>query len=256
MTPLQDLASYQGAVFDLDGVLTPTAEVHERAWGNLFREYFATHHVTPEYSQADYFTHLDGKPRYDAVSSLLRDRGIDLPQGDPSDSPDADTICGLGNRKNVVFAEILQSEGVAPYPGSVAFVAWLIDHGVKVAVASSSRNAVPVLKAAGIADLFDTVVDGLVAAHEGLAGKPAPDIFLRAAEKESISPAQSLVIEDAISGVAAGAAGGFTVIGVDRGVGADALLNSGADIVVTDLADLLPTDTTTANTTSTRRIPS
>lgn len=240
MSQLHELTDYQGVVFDLDGVLTPTADVHERAWGKLFRDYFAEHGVTPEYSQDDYFTHLDGKPRYDAVSSLLTARGVELPYGDPSDAPDLDTVCGLGNRKNLVFASILETEGVAPYPGSLAFVHYLIEHGVKVAVASSSRNAVPVLRAAGIAALFPTVIDGLVAAAEGLAGKPAPDIFLRAAEREGIDPARSIVVEDAISGVTAGAAGGFTVVGVDRGVGADALSAAGADVIVSDLAELTP----------------
>lgn len=240
MTELRDLTLYEGVIFDLDGVLTPTADVHERAWGNLFRDYFTEHGITPEYNQDDYYTHLDGKPRYDAVSSLLSARGVSLPYGATTDSVDADTICGLGNRKNVVFSQILETEGVAPYPGSLALVHWLIAHDIRVAVASSSRNAVPVLTAAGIADLFETVVDGLVAAEEGLTGKPAPDIFLRAAEKESISPANSIVVEDAISGVTAGAAGGFTVVGVDRGVGEDALRAAGAHVVVSDLAQLIP----------------
>ncbi len=246
MTQLQDLSLYEGVIFDLDGVLTPTADVHERAWGKLFRDYFAEHGITPEYSQDDYFEHLDGKPRYDAVSSLLGSRGIELPYGDPTDEPTANTVCGLGNRKNIEFSEILATEGVEPYPGSVAFVEWLVQHHVHVAVASSSRNAVSVLTAAGIIDTFDVIVDGLVAAREGLTGKPAPDIFLRAAELESISPNRSIVVEDAISGVTAAAAGGFTVIGVDRGVGSDALIAAGADVVINDLAELLPVSTSTS----------
>lgn len=239
MTALRPLDSYDGFVFDLDGVLTPTAIVHEHAWGALFRAYFTEHHVTPEYTDADYYAHLDGRPRYDAVASLLESRGIQLPWGSPEDTPEMDTVCGLGNRKNVVFADTLKRDGVTPYPGSVALLDWLGAHGVRVAVASSSRNARPVLAAAGLDNRFSTVVDGVVSAREHLAGKPAPDIFVRAAQLEGMDPARSVVVEDAISGVAAGHNGGFTVVGVDRGAGAEALSAAGADVVVSDLAELL-----------------
>lgn len=240
MTSLIDLSSYRGVVFDLDGVLTPTADVHRRAWGALFTDYFTVHGITPAYTADDYFRYLDGKPRYDAVASLLASRGVTLPHGDPSDSAAAETVCGLGNRKNDVFASVLAAEGVAPYPGSLRFVQWLVAHEYRIAVASSSRNARPVLAAAGLSRYFDTVVDGVVAAEQGLAGKPAPDIFLAAAAAEGVEPAHAIVVEDAISGVAAGAAGKFFVVGVDRGVGADALRENGANVVVRDLAELIP----------------
>ena len=227
-------------LFDLDGVLTPTAEVHMRAWARLFEPYLDAHGAAP-YTDADYFAHIDGKPRYEGVRSLLESRGIEIGYGDPADSPDTDTVCGLGNRKNDAFRAVLADEGVAPYPGSVAFLdALAAAGGVEVAVVSSSKNARPVLEAAGIIDRFDVIVDGVVAAEHGIAGKPAPDTYLYAAELLGVPAARAVVVEDAHSGVAAGRAGHFGhVLGVDRGAGRDALLASGADTVVNDLGELV-----------------
>lgn len=226
-------------LFDLDGVLTPTAEVHMRAWSRLFTDYLSVRSASP-YEESDYFAHIDGKPRYDGVRDLLASRDIQLPEGSPSDSPDAETVCGLGNRKNSVFAAELAENGVTPYSGSVAFVDRAIELGFEVAVVSSSRNAVPVLEAAGLRDRFEHVVDGLVAADTHLAGKPAPDTYLEGARRLGLTADQCVVVEDAQSGVAAGRSGHFgLVIGVDRGVGAQTLLDHGADFVVDDLAELV-----------------
>ena len=235
-----DWHDYDAALFDLDGVLTPTAQVHMRAWRDLFTDYLTLRGETARpYVESDYFEHIDGKPRYDGVRDFLASRDITLPEGDPSDPSDAETVCGLGNRKNDFFAAALADEGVDPYPGSVALLDHLARTGTKVAVVSSSRNAPAVLDAAGLADRFDVVVDGQVAADAGLAGKPAPDTFLEAAERLGVEPERAVVFEDAVSGVAAGHAGGFgLVVGVDRGVGADKLEDAGADRVVTDLDEL------------------
>ena len=229
-----DWHDYDAALFDLDGVLTPTAEVHMRAWRDLFTDYLTLKGETSRpYVDADYFAHIDGKPRYDGVRDFLASRGIPLAEGEPSDPPDADTVCGLGNRKNDFFAAALASEGVEPYAGSVALLDHLESRGIKVAVVSSSRNAPAVLDAAGLADRFEVVVDGQVAAEAGLPGKPAPDTFLEASNRLGVDPERAVVFEDAVSGVAAGHAGGFgLVVGVDRGVGADALTDAGADQVV------------------------
>jgi beta-phosphoglucomutase family hydrolase len=244
VTPEQRARFFDAAavLFDLDGVLTPTAEVHMRAWAALFTPVLDARGAEP-YTDDDYFRYVDGRPRYDGVQALLESRGIELPYGDPGDPPEAETVCGLGNRKNTVFSETLRRDGMAAYPGSLALVDRLGALGIPAAVVSSSKNAVPVLAAARLADRFPVVVDGVVAAAEHLPGKPAPDIFLAAAERLGVAPEHAVVVEDAVSGVAAGAAGGFAlVVGVDRGVGADALTAAGADVVVHDLADLLSAD--------------
>jgi len=230
-----------GAVlFDLDGVLTPTAEVHMRAWQKMFDAYFAEHQITPGYSDADYFAYVDGKPRYDGVRAALASRGVLLPEGSPADPPGAPTICGLGNTKDAAVNRLLATEGVVPYPGSIALLDHLAARAVPVAVVSSSRNARTVLAAAGLADRFAVVVDGEVSKAEGLAGKPSPATFIRAATALGVLPARAVVVEDAVSGVAAGRAGGFgLVVGVDRGAGAAVLLDAGADLVVQDLGELV-----------------
>ena len=210
-----------------------------RAWSRLFTPYLEHHGVAP-YTEQDYFAYVDGKPRYDGVRSLLQARGIDVPEGTPDDDPTLDTVCGLGNRKNAEFTAELQEHGVSPYPGSLRFLTAAIDAGYEVAVVSSSANAKQVLRTAGIIDRFDVIVDGAVARADGLAGKPAPDTYLDAATRFGLTAAQCVVVEDATSGVEAGRNGAFgLVIGVDRGAGADALREHGADLVVTDLADLL-----------------
>lgn len=228
-------------LFDLDGVLTPTAEVHQHAWSRLFAPVLDAHGVTP-YAPADYFAHIDGKPRYDGVRDLLASRGIRLPEGAPGDPATADTVHGLGNRKNDEFTATLREEGVAPYPASVRFLDAVVAAGAQVAVVSSSRNAPVVLEAAGLADRFTVVVDGAVAADRGLPGKPAPDTFRYAAELLGVPTGACAVVEDAESGVQAGATGGFgIVIGVDRGTGERVLRERGADIVVNELDELLNT---------------
>lgn len=234
-------AGYAAALFDLDGVLTPTADVHMKAWNRMFTQYFEAHDVAPAYTDEDYFAYVDGKPRYDGVRACLESRDIRLPDGDSSDEPGVETVCGLGNAKNDLFGAILRDEGVTPYPGSVALLDYLDGLGTAVAVVSSSRNAPEVLAAAGLAERFEIVVDGAVAAAEGLPGKPAPDTFHRAAALLGVADDESVVIEDALSGVAAGRAGRFgLVIGVDRGAGHEALTLAGAQVVVSDLAELVP----------------
>jgi beta-phosphoglucomutase family hydrolase len=232
---------YDAALFDLDGVLTPTAEVHMRAWQALFTDFLTKRgFVDQPYVVSDYFSYIDGKPRYDGVRSFLASRGIILPDGDPSDDPETETVCGLGNRKNAFFSSLLQDEGVQPYPGSVQLLDHLAERGTRVAVVSSSRNTPPVLEAAGLTERFTVVVDGNVAAREHLPGKPAPDTFAYAAEQLGVPRERAVVFEDALSGVAAGRAGNFgLVVGVDRGVGAAELIESGADLVVADLAELV-----------------
>ena len=234
-----DWNDFDGVLFDLDGVLTPTAEVHMRAWQQLFIDFLTKRGITQPYVESDYFDYIDGKPRYDGVRALLASRSITLGEGDPSDSPDTETVCGLGNRKNVFFSAVLAEDGVQPYPGSVQLLDFLAERDIKVAVVSSSRNAPPVLEASGLAERFEVVVDGNVASEQDLPGKPAADTFVYAAEQLGVPIERAVVFEDALSGVQAGRAGGFgLVVGVDRGVGADRLTEAGADLVVADLAEL------------------
>ncbi len=231
---------YSAALFDLDGVLTPTAEVHMRAWRELFVDFLTKRGLVEQpYVESDYFDHIDGKPRYDGVRSMLASRGVTLAEGDPSDGSDVETVCGLGNRKNAFFTAVLDSDGVQPYPGSVVLLDFLAARDVPVAVVSSSRNAPAVLEAAGLADRFEVVVDGALAGREGLAGKPSGATYVHAARQLGVPVERAVVFEDALSGVEAGRDGGFgLVVGVDRGVGADRLTAAGADLVVADLAAL------------------
>jgi len=241
-----DWDRYDAALFDLDGVVTPTAEVHMHAWAAMFNDFLASLPSTSGASQApytdqDYYDYVDGKPRYDGVRTFVLARGIALPEGAPSDPPEAETVCGLGNRKNDYFNRVLAAEGVEAYPGSIRLLDALRARAVPMAIVSSSRNAPAVLAAAGITDYFRTVMHGGVAAERHLPGKPAPATFLAAAAELGATAERSVVLEDAISGVQAGAAGGFgLVVGVDRGAGPDALTEAGADIVVADLVELLP----------------
>jgi beta-phosphoglucomutase family hydrolase len=233
-------------LFDLDGVLTQTAKVHAAAWKQVFDEFLRERaHQTgepfePFDARADYDRYVDGKPRYDGVASFLEARGIVLPQGTPDDAPDERTIDGLGNRKNDLVVHLIERDGVEAYEGSVRYVQAARDAGLRCAVVSSSANCRDVLRAAGILDLFEVVVDGIVAAREGLRGKPAPDTFIEGARRLGAEPAKGAVFEDALAGVEAGRAGRFGhVVGVDRVGQADALREHGADIVVQDLAELL-----------------
>ena len=231
-----DHSGVDAVLFDLDGVITPTAEKHMQAWNRMFTAYFAERGIDP-YSDDDYFRYIDGKPRVEGIASMLAARGIELRNGD--DDATADTVNGLGERKNVIFRALL-AEGIEPYAGSVDYLDALDAAGIASCVVSSSKNAVPVLEAAGLRDRFEVIVDGLVAAAEGIPGKPRPDTYLRGAELLGVPAERCVVIEDAVSGVQAGAAGGFArVVGVDRGAGRQTLLDEGADIVVVDLAELI-----------------
>ena len=237
---LPDLTAFDAVLFDLDGVLTPTAEVHMHAWQAMFTELFAAWGIAPPYTEADYFLYLDGKKRYDGVASLLRSRDVEVPWGEPSDPPTADTICGIGNRKNLVFEQVLRAEGIAPYPGSLRLLEKLQAAGTPVAVVSSSKNAREVLTVAGLIDRFPVIMDGVVAERDHLPSKPAPDVFLAGARMLGVDPARSVAVEDAHSGVQSAAAAGFgLVVGVDRGVGAQVLRDAGADLVVDDLDEFL-----------------
>jgi beta-phosphoglucomutase family hydrolase len=236
----------RACLFDLDGVLTQTAKVHAAAWKEMFDEYLRERETAtgesfvPFDEVADYDEYVDGKPRYDGVRSFLTARGIDLPEGDEDDSPEAETVDGLGNRKNEIVLRMIRDEGVEAYQGSVRYVRAVRDAGLRRAVVSSSNNCLEVLVAAGIEDLFEQRIDGVVAGREHLKGKPAPDTFLAGARALGVAPAQAAVFEDALAGVAAGRSGGFAlVVGVDRVGQARALREHGADIVVSDLADLL-----------------
>lgn len=233
-------------LFDLDGVLAQTAKVHAAAWKQLFDGFLreragqAGEDFRPFELPADYVEHVDGRLREDGVRSFLASRGIELPEGSPDDPPDAETVHGLATRKNEHVLELLERDGVETYEGSVRFVRATQAAGLRRAVVSASKNTRTVLAGAGIEDLFEVVVDGLVAAQEGLPGKPSPDTFLAAAAKLGVEPAQAAVFEDALAGVEAGRAGAFgLVVGVDRGAGAAALRARGADVVVSDLAELL-----------------
>lgn len=244
MSPVKTATSKRPAdlavhLFDLDGVITPTALIHMRAWDEMLSAELTARGVTQPYTDADYFEHVDGRPRYDGVRAVLASRGIELPEGDPSDPPSAATVCGLGNRKNDLVLAMIQEEGVAPYPGTVAYLDSLPE-GARLAVVSSSRNAEDVLVGAGLRDRFEVVVDGNVASRLGLPGKPAPDTFAHAARELGAEPGDAVVYEDAVSGVRAGAAGSFgAVVGVDRGVGREALAAAGATLVVADLEELV-----------------
>ncbi len=233
-------------LFDLDGVLTQTAKVHASAWKQMFDEYLHQRaERTGEPFRAfdaheDYDAYVDGKPRYDGVRSFLESRGIELAQGSAEDPPGAETVDGLGNRKNELVLKIIHEQGVQAYEGSVRYVKAVRDAGLPRAVVSSSANCRDVLRAGGIEGLFDAIIDGIVAEREHLRGKPAPDTFLAGARAVKVEPEHAAVFEDALAGVRSGRAGGFGfVVGVDRVGQREALLAHGADIVVEDLAELL-----------------
>ncbi|HEX6231033.1 MAG TPA: trehalose-phosphatase [Actinomycetota bacterium] len=232
-------------VFDTDGVITDTASVHAAAWKRLFDEYLreraerAGEPFEPFDADEDYRRYVDGKPRYDGVRSFLESRGVHLPQGEPTDPPERETVCGLGNRKNGYFLDHLREHGAEPYPSTVELVRELRARGVETAAISASRNMSEVLEAAGVGDLFPVRVDGVVAEELGLRGKPDPAVFVEAARRLGVHPSRTAVVEDALSGVEAGKRGGFAlVIGVDRTGHADALRAAGADVVVADLEEL------------------
>lgn len=239
-------AGVTALLFDLDGVLTQTAKVHAAAWKQMFDAYLEDRAArtgaafVPFDSQHDYDEYVDGKPRYDGVRSFLASRHIELPEGDSADPATAETVRGLGNRKNELVLRLIRDQGVEPYEGSVRYVQAAIERGLRRAVVSSSANCRDVLEAAGIAGLFEARIDGLVADREHLRGKPAPDTYLAGARALGAGPQEAAVFEDALAGVEAGRAGGFgLVIGIDRVGQAQALREHGADVVVTDLDQLL-----------------
>lgn len=234
-------------LFDLDGVLTRTAAQHTTAWKETFDAYLQERSArtgepfTPFDAHLDYTRHVDGKPRQDGTRDFLRSRGIDLPMGSPDDGPELETVWGLSARKNALIQAVIARDGVETFQGSIDYVRRVREAGLRTAVVSSSANTTLILETVGIRHLFEAQVDGLVARERGLPGKPAPDTFLTAAAELGGGPADSAVFEDALSGVAAGRAGGFVwVVGVDRAGQAEALRESGADVVVSDLAELLP----------------
>jgi beta-phosphoglucomutase family hydrolase len=233
--------SIRGLLFDLDGVLTRTATVHFAAWKRAFDEFLSRHEPgQPPFSQLDYNRFVDGKHRADGVREFLASRGIRLPEGSPSDPPDAATVQAIATRKNEMVLRELEEHGVETYPGSVRYLKAAKDAGLATAVVTASANGEKVIEAGGFADLVDARVDGVVAVREGLRGKPAPDTFLAGARALGVEPAEAVVFEDALSGVAAGRAGNFGyVVGVDRVGQADALAEQGADVVVQDLAELM-----------------
>ena len=236
----------RACLFDLDGVLTETATIHAAAWKAMFDAYLEERSrrtgepFVPFDQTDDYDRYVDGKPRADGTRSFLASRGIHLPDGTPGDPPTAETVSGLGTRKNDLVLQMIHEHGVEPYPGSVRYVNAVRDAGLKRAVVSSSTNCHDVLNAAGILDMFEAIVDGHTAEREHLRGKPAPDTFLAGAAELGLPPAHAAVFEDALAGVEAGHSGHFGfVVGVDRVGQHDALLAHGADTVVSDLADLL-----------------
>ena len=240
-------AEVTACLFDLDGVLTPTAKIHAQAWKETF-DTFLEHRseqtgdkLAPFDAEHDYDEYVDGKPRYEGVQSFLESRGIELPRGDPDDAPGEETIDAIGNAKNERVLALIREQGVDAYPGSLTYLRAARDAGLRRAVVSSSTNARDVLRSAGLIDLVEEIVDGVVASREHLKGKPAPDTFLAAARALGVEPAAAAVFEDALAGVAAGRAGDFgCVVGVDRVGQADALREHGADVVVSDLSELLP----------------
>jgi len=236
----------RACLFDLDGVLTKTAVVHNAAWKEMFDAYLRERSrrtgepFVPFDPGRDYDEYVDGKPRADGTRSFLASRGIELPEGSDDDPPGAETIHGLGTRKNEIVLRRIREDGVEAYESSVRYVRAARDAGLRRAVVSSSANCRDVLVAAGIEDLFEARIDGVVAGREHLRGKPAPDTFLAAARALGLGPQEAAVFEDALAGVEAGRAGRFRfVVGVDRTGQADALKKHGADVVVADLAELL-----------------
>jgi beta-phosphoglucomutase family hydrolase len=237
----------RACLFDLDGVLTDTASVHRKAWKQMFDEHLRQRAertgepFRPFDIDADYLTYVDGKKREDGVRSFLASRGIDLPEGGPADGPTAETVHGLGNRKNELFHRTMREDGVKVFEGSRRYLEAAAEAGLRRAVVSSSANTREVLEVTGLDKFVEHRVDGVTMREENIAGKPAPDSFLRAAQLLGVLPAEAAVFEDALSGVAAGHAGNFgVVIGVDRVGQSKDLLRNGADVVVTDLAELLP----------------
>ncbi|MEU0900490.1 beta-phosphoglucomutase family hydrolase [Streptomyces massasporeus] len=245
MTQLGLPEDIHACLFDLDGVVTRTAVVHAAAWKEMF-DAFLRERDGAEYrpfASADYDEYVDGRPRADGVRTFLASRGIDLPDGDPDDPPGAETVHGLGNRKNELVLEKIRTDGVEAYDGTLRYLEAVRAHGLGTAIVSSSANCRDVLRSIGAEHFFDVRIDGVVATERELPGKPHPDTFLAAAEDLGVDPCEAAVFEDALAGMDAGRAGRFGyVVGVDRVGQTDALYRHGADIVVQDLAELGETE--------------
>ncbi len=237
---------FDAVLFDLDGVITATAKVHAACWKKMFDEYLEKRAkergepFKPFDIENDYRLYVDGKPWFDGVRDFIRSRQIELPEGTPADAPRTETVCGLGNRKNDLINEVIESDGVEVYEGTIDLARQLQKEGIKIAIVTSSQNCDVVLKAAKIGDLFEVRVDGNVIHEKNLSGKPAPDSYLEGAKRLGVEPKRTVVVEDAISGVQSGRNGKFgLVIGVDRKGNADELKKNGADVVVKDLREFL-----------------
>ncbi len=236
--------AFEAVIFDLDGVITRTAATHFAAWKKMFDGYLQ--HSTKEngepfreFTRKDYLSYVDGKPRYEGVASFLESRGIQLPWGTPGDAPVKETICGLGNKKNDFFVDVLAKEGAEVFPSTVRLIRALEGAGIKLGVASSSKNCKAILEAVHLQDTFGARVDGVVSEKQGLKGKPEPDIFTTACEMLGVSPSKSVVVEDVVSGVQAGEKGEFgLVLGIARTKNGDELLGNGAGAVVSDLEEI------------------
>jgi beta-phosphoglucomutase family hydrolase len=236
---------FNAVIFDLDGVITDTAAVHSTSWKRMFDEYLQisavrTNTTFREFThKQDYLPYVDGKPRYKGVASFLKSRGIDLPFGEPNDPPHKETICGLGNRKNQLFNEFISGGNVKVFESTVQFIHQLLEDGIQIGVASSSKNCKAVLESAGLLDLFETRVDGEVSADLGLKGKPEPDIFTTACNNLGVRYDRTVIVEDAVSGVQAGRNGNFgLVLGIAREDNAAELIENGADIVIVDMGEI------------------
>lgn len=235
---------FESVVFDLDGVITKTAKTHSAAWKKMFDNYLKMRKIKydepfNEFTQKDYLKYVDGKPRYDGVASFLKSRDIDIPWGSPEDDAGKETVCGLGNQKNETFMEVLKNEGAETYPSTVELIEELFRAGIKLGVASSSKNCKAVLEAVGLEKYFGARVDGVVSAELGLNGKPEPDIFTKACEILGSTPENSIIVEDAVSGVQAGAKGNFGLtLGIAREDNTEELRKNGADAVVEDLEEI------------------
>jgi trehalose-phosphatase len=258
-----DRKRFDAVIFDLDGVVTRTAQVHAAAWKLLFDELLEKRRqrgepdFEPFDSGRDYRIYVDGKARRDGIRSFLESRGLELPSGQPDDPPDRETVSGLANRKNRAFLEQLERDGVEAYESTVRLLESLRARGFRVAIISASENCQAVLEAAGLLDHFEARVDGLETKRLGLKGKPAPDVFVEAARRLGVEPARAVIVEDAIAGVQAGRAGKFAcVVGVDRVGHPDDLRNNGADVVVSDLAEVTVEDPSTTGSANTADLPS
>lgn len=239
------MLNFDAVIFDMDGVITKTADVHSKVWKRMFDEYLfyrvkKYNELFQEFTHTnDYLPFVDGRPRYQGVDRFLISRGIAIPFGTPADKPGEETICGLGNRKNELFNKVVEQEGVALYDSTVKLIKELLEKNIKVAVATSSKNCTLILGKAGILNLFQTQVDGVVSAQTGLKGKPEPDIFITAANNLGVVPEKTVIVEDAVSGVQAGAKGKFgLIIGVAREENEAELKKNGADVVVKDLDEV------------------